>query len=502
MNERSSIDFKWLYLILAMANLIPILFVKYPAGLDLPNHTLAAALHSFDPSDPRREYFHVQWISSPYILFSLLMFPLLKLFGYLTALKIVLSMVIVAIPLSALFFMKVFKPRDWEFAFGSFLFLFTFHFEYGFIPYLMGIPLVLLGLAFLRLLIQGPIQRRLTIITSVVIALAYLSHIINILALILGAAVLIVSRPDRQDHLREGQHVNRYDKAWRVAATFLPALLLFGLFMAQLPDAGASGAQALAAMKYRSLFHQLQGPIRVFFSVNPIFDVVMMSCVLSVIAALFLLRKLRWVGGVPFWLSATYVAVILLMPRVRFLGGTDLSSRLALFGSLSLLASLGFVSRGARNALIAVMTLFVIANVSFRIQYYSAVSRLTEQYVQATEEHIPPRQKVLTTHCGFPSSKLRPLLHAIGWYHVEKGGVSPFLLYENPAATGVSTTVKLPALSEEWEDRDTLKLNDVLSHYDYFVATTCGSALPQSLTQLRDPVLFQDSVCTIWKVSR
>jgi hypothetical protein len=489
----------WMFLLLAAANLAPIWMVTYVPGLDLPNHAFAAVLHTLAPTDVRSEYFHTQWIPSPYSLFFLVMSPLIKVFGNLAALKIVLSLAIVGIPLSALLFMHVYNPKHWEWAFVSFIFVFTFHFEYGFIPYVLGIPLVLAGLALFQLVAQGHLSKRLLITSAVVTTLVYLSHVVNIIALTIGAAILIIANAgyDRQ----EVKHVvGRTSTLWRLMAVYLPTLVLFLVFLLRLPENGVSVGRTLAAIEYRSVFHQLQGPIRVFFSVKPMFDLLMAGCVCGVIAVLFLLKKSRWSNGLPFWLGIVYFAVTLVMPRVHFLGGTDLSSRLAVFGFLSVLASLSLETKGAKNALIGVAVLFVVANVIFRTQYNVRTSRLTEQHVRATTTYIPARQKVLTTYCGYPAATLKPLLHAISWYHIEKGGFSPFLLFGNPAATGVAAKVQLPALSEEWEDRDTLAMGATLPKYDYLVATTCGSPLPSALAALPDSIVYQDSVCTIWKL--
>ena len=88
----------------------------------------------------------------------------------------------------------------------------------------------------------------------------------------------------------------------------------------------------------------------------------------------------------------------------------------------------------------------------------------------------------------------------MGWYHIEKGGYSPFMFAGNSSVAGLSAAIDPPALSERWNDEDSVRLDTVLLFYDYLVATTCGSPLPTALAALRGTIVHQDSVCTIIKL--
>jgi hypothetical protein len=143
------------------------------------------------------------------------------------------------------------------------------------------------------------------------------------------------------------------------------------------------------------------------------------------------------------------------------------------------------------------MVILFIAGLIVRTNNYVRHDRLSESYVHTIDETVLPGSNIYTIYNAFPQSRIPTMLHDIAYHHIEHGGYSPFLFTDLPHVAGISSSIEIPRLSENWNPRDTLRMAGMLKHYDYLVVLTYGSAWPGSLERHCPDIIHHDSICTI-----
>ena len=217
--------------------------------------------------------------------------------------------------------------------------------------------------------------------------------------------------------------------------------------------------------------------------------------------SLFIMRKATIKRGFPLYFAIAMVVIGIVLPRGAFLGGNDLNSRFILIGAIAFLAAIQLL-RINMSKFAIVFTIAFLCIISARVYFYQDVDQKTSSFVRTVTQFIPPNQKVYTVYNAFPGVSGCPMLHAISYYHIKKGGYSPFIFADQSHVAGIKSSIHLPVSIENWEwgHEDTVKLAKTLNSYDYLVVTTVHSQLPPYFERYDDKIIFRDSVCSIFKL--
>jgi hypothetical protein len=181
-----------LWCVLTALALLPVWHQRMLPLLDTPDHlALARAWHDYhDPSYHLADYYTLRVRLVPYILFYALIHALMFVCKIEIANKLVLSLYLVAFPLSVLALARALGRSPWL-ALGAFALAFNPGWAYGFTSYLLATCCLFLGwAALLRALDDG--RPRWFVALGVVAALAYLGHVLAWALFGLGAIALLL----------------------------------------------------------------------------------------------------------------------------------------------------------------------------------------------------------------------------------------------------------------------------------------------------------------------
>lgn len=483
---------KYSFGLLCVLSLIPVLVFKYLPAVDLPNHIYAALLHAREVNHGVEHAISAHWVASPYILYHLLMYIPLKLFGWSIASKIVLSLYVLLLPIGASMVVREFNPDNRILAFLAFPFIYSYHFEYGFLPYVIGIPFVLIGIAIFNRCVRKGFTPQLVVLSALVSIIIYLSHFINFGAYAVGVLIILMYNLHR---LRSSSSGIQWLRVLKLILIFVPVTVVFAVYLFEAFGAGMGGALSIA--EFDDVFHQFTSGIRVLFATEVRVDAIRVGLLALLVVVLFLSnRKILQLNLLSVFGAATWILAFVL-PRKYFLGGAELSSRFAVFGILALLLSLQLGWRKFEKTVVLFVLLVLLVGTAYRIKSYGEIDRLTGRYVESTLETIPSGSNILTIQNGFRDSYLPYMQHSIAYYHVEKGGYSPFLFADQPMVAGIEANIELPWLSEEWHPDDARGISEVLPHYDYIVILNNGNKTPDAFSTYADLVVFEDELTTI-----
>ena len=143
----------------AVLALATIWLFRYPAGVDLPQHAnILRVLADF--GDPHLGYgaFYERQLLTPYLVTYLLALPFAKLFGALAAVKIVLSIAVIATPRTMIEWLRGVGGEVWWGLFG-FPLTFGFAYQWGLFSFMLAMPLMLALLIADRRLTERPTAR-------------------------------------------------------------------------------------------------------------------------------------------------------------------------------------------------------------------------------------------------------------------------------------------------------------------------------------------------------
>lgn len=307
-NRTVDIVFWTLFVLLAAVSLLPLWSVRVPPMQDIWQHlALVDVIHNYDaPGSVYPEYFQLPTTPKP----NLAYYYLTHFLGYLapleTANKLVLSAYIILFPCSFLFLMRSFGRSRWLSLF-SFPLIYNAMFAYGFVAFLLGMPVLMAGVGAFRRFMASPIEHpfnRHGVLASLFILLAFFTHAHIFLLLGLLCLVLwILHRP--------GTPWDTLVRTWPVIPSlvfFLPWFVVY--FVQQSPST--------SGMTFGSL-DQFFGPTyyRPSFVINNFFHFISDYFRTDLDDALFLIMML--------------VAVILLMGRKAPSVPRDSKRKLAYF---------------------------------------------------------------------------------------------------------------------------------------------------------------------------
>ncbi|HYQ80785.1 MAG TPA: hypothetical protein VEP68_04750 [Anaeromyxobacteraceae bacterium] len=209
--------------LLLAAAVAPFWSARFLPLLDLPQHLgLAVAVaRAGDPASPFAPYLAIDPWPVPYWAFDGLMWLLQQLFSPEVSAKLVLSGYAAGLPLAAAFLLRS-LGRDPRWAVLAVPLVFSTNLFYGFLPFLVGTPLLLLALGLLdrHLAAERPGPGGAVLLAAAAVAV-YLSHPQPFL--LLGFAALLLL----------GLHWRGPGWAVRRALPLLPALGLFAAWVAR-----------------------------------------------------------------------------------------------------------------------------------------------------------------------------------------------------------------------------------------------------------------------------
>jgi len=431
------------------------------------------------------------------------MFPFIKLFGYLAATKIVLCIYLVLFPISIMVFLKTFRPQQWYFAILSFTLMYNYFFDFGFLPFCLGIPLVFLTIVAFRTALEDSAPPWKLVIGCTFASLVFLSHPVNTIALAISVLMLVRFDSKIVEARTSGKH-KLVSQIRKCIIMLFPIGALSAIYLAYLVFNNSGFHSPRKMFEYWSLSHQVTGIVRPLFSVNHSMDLAVIVVLVSLAFVLFFKGMLKIHRGFPLFLSIALIVFGAVLPRGAFLGGNDLSSRFVLFGIIVFLGSLKATRALVKYVTTAIVVLLFVINMASRTNLYSDISCLTEDYVRATVGNIPDNQRIYTVYSAFPEISPPPMFHAIAYYHIERGGYSPFVFTDQRHVAGIGSSINLPTsiMNWNWDCRDTVGLENALKSYGYLVVMTARSTLPLFFERYADKVVFRDSVCSIFKLKK
>ncbi len=207
------------FALLTLSNLVPLWCVRVPPMQDAWQHlALVDVIHHYDaPGSLYPDYFVLPQSPRP----NLVYYYLTHLVAFVTpslevANKVVLSGYLLTFPGSFLALLRAFG-RSRRLAFFAFPLTYNAFFFYGFVSFLVGIPVLFAGLAAYRRFLAGPWPAHLRqgLWAAVFLVLAFFTHAHVFLLFCLLAGVLWLLHPG-----------SREDRVFRLAP-FLPGLVFF-----------------------------------------------------------------------------------------------------------------------------------------------------------------------------------------------------------------------------------------------------------------------------------
>jgi Uncharacterized protein conserved in bacteria len=180
---------KLLIALLVAVSLVPIWSATYFPSQNGPWHLLVSKmLHDYvaGTSFNYFDYYEFAPHLIPHLLHTLMVTLLSFVVPILIAHKLVISLYVVLLPLSAFYLLSVIDPRRTVYGYATFLLVYNLPLMRGYHDYALGIPVVLFTLAYWLRTRERPSRKRPLILAGLIL-LAYLSHVFNFL--ILGVAI-------------------------------------------------------------------------------------------------------------------------------------------------------------------------------------------------------------------------------------------------------------------------------------------------------------------------
>jgi hypothetical protein len=203
------------FALLALAAIVPIWRVRFLPLLDLPNHLAAVHIwHDYDaPWARAKEFYELNLKPAPYSAYHVLTHLLAHGVGLEDANRLVLCGHVLTPPSAALFWAHRTQRSPWL-SVLAFPLAFSLSWACGFLPFLVGLSLLLAGLAAVDLQLERPSRKRAVAVALLSLA-CQLGHPLTIFGYYVCVAVLLVC------------HRLRWRERLATALLFAPALALF-----------------------------------------------------------------------------------------------------------------------------------------------------------------------------------------------------------------------------------------------------------------------------------
>jgi hypothetical protein len=201
--DRTTLSVFWwaAFVALSIALVLPMWLVTYPPGVDLPQHAaqVAIAVHWFDDALPYRELYEFNPLSQSLIAHGLA-YLFAAVVSVVTAMKLVVSLALLAIPLSSLRLIRAVDGDPW-WVFATFPVAYSFAFYWGFFNFMVGIPLALLLVSVAVAHVRAPGRRRLIALAALPLVV-FLGHVLALVFAGLAAGVVVIAGLRGRDRIK------------------------------------------------------------------------------------------------------------------------------------------------------------------------------------------------------------------------------------------------------------------------------------------------------------
>jgi hypothetical protein len=361
---------------------------------DGPAHLNTAAVIGWYSSVPEfRQYFEIRWSGAGNVAADLLAAGLIKILGPVTVQRLILTLYVVALPLSIRFALLPVCRHATLFTIAAFPFVNGLFLHMGFWSFLYGVALFAFGLGLHLRIREYRGVWRFTGLAAVSL-LAYLCHLaafaaLTLLGFILGAAAVLRARRDTSVPLWR-----RMTPLWWNVAAALPASLALALWLFQ--GGSSFGTETIPlATRLRLLFGMsftgAYGPHEIALQVS----LALLFGVAVIAAALSRMPKLA--PALPDTFLAAFAilgALTMVLPNATAEGGYILL-RVSYFAWLCVffwLASQPWSAKAA-GVLCAALLAVAVAQLVDRYPAYRRWSDRIQEY-QRIASHIPARATV------------------------------------------------------------------------------------------------------------
>ena len=425
--------FELAFAVAALSLAGPLFVARYVPIQDLPQHVAAVrVLHDFHaPQLGFERWFEVHWASTQYVAVYFAAHLFAYLLGPVVATKAVLGASLVALPYALRALLQSLH-RPVSYALLVVPLVYNTQLVLGFLNFMLGLPLMLFGLALFVRCREQPTRARLVVL-SVVAILCFLSHVVPYGMLLLGALALSERR-----------------RLLRGALPFVPSLLLASAWSASTPAGKA--------------FSTLSTSGALFASREPLAS--------RIAEASFWLNDVLWTHEDEHALFGTFTLLVIVVAagviaRFRHRTESDVAPRLRWFALLTPLCALlylvlpssyGFIwpihARFVVLAWLFAIPLLpptppavrsAIAAAAFTLSLYvtHAVARAFTESAEleyAGLAHVIDQVPYGSRTAGLiydPGSRFvrfSPFLHAVAWVQAERGGAVMFTFADFPAS--------------------------------------------------------------------
>jgi hypothetical protein len=437
--------------------LVPLWCVKYLPMVDLPQHASQIAIwtHLHDPRYGFEAFFELHYFT-PYVAAYGLARLLAEGTSVLVALKVVISLSVLALPLSFVpFFRRMAVSRWWSLL--GFPLAYGYSFTWGFLSFMMGVPIAFLFLTAVVGYARAPTARGGLLIGAFILALFWVHVLLLLFCQAIAAAIIV------------GQTDGARGVVKRALPLLLPAPILVGWFLMDR--------------------HRTQEPMAWTLGVDRLFHAFAFSgyyarpaAVAAIIAtgAIILLRERDSPRGLGLtWLPYALTAVVVLFwPRLVF-GTARIAPRFNIFLLPFLVAWLRPAFPAALRAALVGATAAWMALLTFHFVAFDRDGRDYEDIATV----ISPRPRIRPIIYAKTDDEI-PFLHFPAWTQVEKGGLYGFSFAINyPVVRYRPDAPRLMAADAEWFPERFDWRREAPRGYDYYVVRSeqAGPALTESL---------------------
>lgn len=456
---------------------VPLWTVEYLPMTDLPQHAAQIAIWTrwSDPDFGYQQIYVQNWFT-PYLFGYLFAFVLTPFMSVNAALTTVITVALIGIPLATRFVIREVGGNRW-WVFAVFPSVFCFSFDWGFLNFLVGVPLALLLLMAALRYAENPTRRSGVLLTAGFAGLFFVHVLLFIyVALILGLTILA-----RREDWKPG------------LVSLAPIIVLLPLVLIWLYV-----TRSTESLTHRAMLWELPGLmprlVRLFSEVageNPALWTLFVG-IFAFALPLFLGARpsrnpARWI---PF---AATVAIFLLVPH-EFLGTAFLYSRYAVFAIPTWLYAMERKSPAPQSNIRLFLgpALAVTCTMMTTLQFWSYEPEVAG--LRQVIDQLPVNARILSIPVRPNSRYMRTpvFLHTPVWYQAEKGGVVdfsfainfPLLFRYRP-----ETEPRIPRMFV-WDPRMLKWEEHRGSSYDYFIVRDVGREPSPILTSIHAPVEF------------
>lgn len=384
--------------------LLPIWIVHFPPLLDYPNHLASGFVlgHLHDSRFDFSQYYGAQWGLKPYVAVDFLTTSFAKILPAQIAGKLVLSLGVLALPLSVWFFLRQANPHQEALAAWALIAAYNIFFFYGFMGYFCSISLLFFSVTlWLRFLDRQTAARWL--LACAAITVTYFFHVFGWLFLGLIVCVYSLTRPRIREWLLS-------------AALFLPTGFLYFIF--------SRAAQQQSGAEFRTASDKLESFWTIIHGYSSLLDWIS----LAAFAAVFVVGVIR--NGEARWnwrwilVSLAMLIAYIALPLGYGDGwNIDIRALPVLFVLLLAVATFG---KRARWFVPIALLLFVVRTVNI-IEHFRAAQPELQAMAQAFSM-TPMNARVLPIVEGNDEDPIaQPYPHFWAYGVIRRGWFSPYL---------------------------------------------------------------------------